>query len=308
MIRADPAVSIFVDAAAARIGARFAITGDDPIPASPMDSVAVAEVKILGVRHLEVATTSRALFRNFYLLLTDVAFDVVGRAVDVRPALAASLVRWAALLRETVVLTEEHQAGLFGELWVLRRLVSAAGSSAVESWTGHARQSHDFRFPEVELEVKTTGSSRRIHTINGLSQLLPSPGCRLFVVSLRLVDAGSGGETLPELISNLRSLIDGDAAALKALNAGLSAVAYRDIDAPHYPRRRKLAEPASLVPVADGCPRITRDVLAAAPAIYATDLVVAATYDVDLTGLGFADGTPEFDGIIPPSRQAGSGD
>lgn len=308
VIRADPSVVLFVDAAAIRIGARFAVAGHSPVPTSPMDAVIITEVMIAGVRHIEVATATSDLFRNFYLLLADVAFDVVERAVDVRTALSASLTRWSALLRETVVLTEERQAGLFGELWLLRRLVDALGTSAVDAWTGYARQSHDFRLPNIELEVKTTASARRIHTINGISQLTASPNCVLHIVSLRLVDAGSGGETLPEMVSAVRVRLGGDPNALQAFNVGLAATEYRDVDAPHYPRRRKLADPAVLITVDDGCPRLTREVLDMAPARYATDRVVAVTYDVDLAGLGYVDGTPEFHAVLPAPTDAGNGD
>jgi len=308
VIRAEPSVVLFVDAAAVRIGARFAVSGQSPVPTSPMDAVTITEIMVAGVRQIEVATATSDLFRNFYLLLADVAFDVVERAVDVRTALSASLARWFALLRETVVLTEERQAGLFGELWLLRRLIDAMGTSAVDAWTGYARQSHDFRLANVELEVKTTASARRIHTVNGISQLAASPNCALHIVSLRLVDAGSGGETLPDIVSAVRTRLDADPNALQVFNMGLAAAEYREVDAPHYPRRRKLADLAVLVPVEDGCPRLTRKVLDTVPIRYATDRVVAVTYDVDLTGLGFVDGTPEFHAVLPAPTDAGNGD
>lgn len=307
VIRARPYAALFVDAAAARLGARFAVSGRNPIPPSPTDAVTVREVMFEGSRHIEVASTTSDLFRNFYLLLADVAFDVVGRGIDVRAALLASLSRWYALLRETVVLPEQRQAGLFGELWVLKRLIEVVGASAVGSWTGYAHQSHDFRLQDVELEVKTTSSARRIHTINGIAQLSPSPDCRLYIISLRLVDAGSGGETLPSLISAIRSRLAGSDTAMAQFNLGLTATQYREIDAVHYFRRRKLADAAVLVPVEDGCPRLTREIINLLPALCAVDRIVAVTYDVDLTGLGFVDGTPEFHAVLPPFPNASPG-
>jgi hypothetical protein len=155
--------------------------------------------------------------------------------------------------------------------------------------------------------VKTTSSARRIHTINGISQLLPSPNCSLYILSCRLVDAGSGGETLPDLVSTVRAKLAEDSISLAQFNDGLIASQYRDVAANHYPRRRKFADPPVLVPIEDGCPRLTREIFALLPKSYASDRVVSVTYDVDLTGLGFIDGTLEFHAVLPPLPNAAPG-
>lgn len=299
VIRPDPSAVLFIDAAATRIGARFAASDNEPPPLSPLDSISVANVAIDGCRYIEVATSTAALFRNFYLLIADVIADVVGEGADVRSALAASLTRWHALLREAAVLTIERQVGLFGELWLLRRLVDVLGPSAVEAWTGPERQSHDFRLMATEIEVKTTVGARRVHTISGLTQLIPSPGCALFIASLRLEDGGAGGETLPDAVAAVRGRLGGHEDARHRFDAGLDAVGYRDVDAAYYSRRRRLADAPVIVPVEDGCPRLTLESLERLPASYATDRVVSVSYEIDVTGLGFVDNTAEFLAVLP---------
>ena len=300
VVRSDPQAAIFVDEFAARLGVRFrrdheaAWTGPNPLI-----EVTIAEVLVDGIRFLEMWTDSRDLFRNFYDLATEIITEVVVEGIDPVAALGSAVARWDTLLARPSLLSEESQAGLFGELWLLERLILVHGSPGVDAWVGPERQAHDFRVEDAEFEVKTTSGTRRVHTINGAGQLQPSPGSALYLLSLKLTDAGSGGRTLAEAVTSIDDLLGEVPDARGRFRAKLNALRYRDSDAPHYPRRRKLRDRAALILIEDGIPRLTPEVLALIDPRFAPERIERVTYDVDMDRLGFDDGTPEFLAILP---------
>jgi hypothetical protein len=153
---------------------------------------------------------------------------------------------------------------------------------------------------DVELEVKTTSGSRRVHTINGSGQLNPSTGCGLFLLSLKLANAGSGGRSLPELVAMIEAALAASPLAVLRFQAALSQVGY---DASHshlYRRRLRLRDSAVLIPVVDGVPRLTPDAIGQIEARFVTERIARIIYSIDVEGLGFADGTPRFHAVVPP--------
>ena len=300
LVRTSPGILVFTDEAAARLGARFELEANAPAaPPSALEQIAVADVTSDGRRWLEISTGAPRLYESFYRLIGQVSGSVLA---DIAPhaALARAVELWDTLVAQTAILSEERQAGLFGELLLLERLLQADVAQAVSAWVGPDRQAHDFRLGFVEFEVKTTSSAKRVHTINGVGQLSPSVGCSLFLVSTQIHDAGTGGRTLPALVDDLRGLVpSGD---LQAFEAKLETSAYAERHRAHYARRRRLRSPVVLIPVVDGVPRLTPGALAALPPGFASERIGALSYDIDVTGLGHADGSPEFLAVIPAAE------
>ena len=301
VVRATPYVTLFLDESAARLGGHFETKGGTAIPTSPLEAVSLGEVMVEGRKCLELSTRSPELYRNFFFMLADVASGIVSDGESPTDSLDRSLRNWNALLRHPEALSDERQIGLFGELWVLRRLIRSMGAAALQAWTGPRRQLHDFRLFSSELEVKTTSGVGRIHTVNGLSQLVPSAGFDLYVVSLQITHAGSGGATLEEAVEEIALELRNEPQAERLLFELLMLSGYRPQDAPRYQRRRRLLGPALLVPVVDGCPRITPEAIAAIPPPFAAERVQDVTYRIDLQGLGVPDGHPQFLVVLPPA-------
>ena len=82
---------------------------------------------------------------------------------------------------------------------------------------------------------------------------------------------------------------------------------YRPADAPRYPRRRRLLGPPLLVPVVDGCPRLTPEAITVISPSFAAERIRDVTYRIDLHGLGVQDGDSRFLEVLPAS-QAGKGE
>jgi hypothetical protein len=308
VVRPNPLVRLFVSANATDIGCTFAVSGIDSAPPSLLKEIAVRDVVIDGKRMIQISTSTAALFRPFYALLECVCESVMRENTAPQVALSHALRDWQTLLRSSLLLTEEKQSGLYGELWMLNRLMDALGpETSLEAWIGPSGQAHDFRVADSEFEVKTTTSEQRKHFINGLNQLRPSPEKRLYLVSLHLAQAGAiGGETLPELAVRTRGRFYGDSRARDKFDDLLeSGLGFHVADYPHYPRRWQLRSAPRLIPVIDGCPRLVPDALAMLPASYAIDRVVNATYQIDVEGLGFPDGSELFETILPNMSSEG---
>lgn len=296
-VSANPEVQVFTDAGAARLGFRIELTDPNAKPApSQLQEIVISEVTVEGKRHLEVSTASKALFPNFYYLAADTLADFAGGA-SALASLEASISRWEALLDQVPVLSEERQAGLFGELWFLGQLIQQHGDIAVQSWTGPTRQAHDFRIGNFEFEVKTTNSSKRVHTINGLGQLEPSPDCTLYLISIQVGDAGSGGETLADQIDEIANTIISESAKA-AFSSLLERAGYRAKDAALYPKRRRLRSEPTAIHVIDGVPRLTHAAVAGVPSAYAPALISGVIYNIDVSGLGVPASHSDFQNVI----------
>lgn len=303
VVRASPAVALFVDQGAARLGARFETAGtrSDDI-GGLLAEIHVEDVLTEGRRAVEIWTDSETLYPNFYQLIWETVSAVIDDGEEPDTALLAAVARWEALLSRPTLMSEEAQAGLFGELWLLERLIATMGPGAVDAWVGPVPQPHDFRMGDIELEVKTTSGGARVHTINGVGQLQPSMGCTLYLVSLKLASAGTGGRSLPEAVAAIETTLAGNPAVLERFRAGLSANNYDPLHADRYHRKRRLREHAVLIEVTDGVPRLTPDALGAIDLRFAPQRFGRITYDINVEGLGVSDGSDAFHAVIPPTN------
>jgi hypothetical protein len=105
-------------------------------------------------------------------------------------------------------LSQDAQAGLFGELWFLRQyLLPTLGAGAgVEAWTGCRRTNHDFQLPGGSFEIKTSVGKEHLRFHVASERQLDDTGlAALHVIFFAFAPLAASGETLPDLISSLRS-------------------------------------------------------------------------------------------------------
>ena len=154
-------------------------------------------------------------------------------------------------------LSPERQRGLFAELWWLRKLLKNKMDAvkALTSWKGSERAFHDFEHEGIVVEIKSTirKEPRKVMISNerqldnhGISSL------HLFVLTLNIQEKG---ESLPDIISDIRKIINKSSTSLHLLLRKLTLARYLDCDAEKYdskyqPRLEELFE------VRDGFPRI----------------------------------------------------
>ena len=208
--------------------------------------------------------------------------DAPGTAID------HVLTHYRDLLSSVGKLTDKQAVGLFGELLLLNHLIDRIGApSAVESWRGPRAEEHDFGLSDFDLEVKSTLSEGRTHPIASITQLDPTPGRDLWLLSVPLTDGGVTGRTLPDLIHLIANQF-ADRRLLRIFRELLDATGW-DFSQEHlYTRRFTLRDHVLAWKVTPTFPAITPATLAATGAPHTR--IRNVSYVIDLAGLPH--GTP----------------
>jgi hypothetical protein len=174
--------------------------------------------------------------------------------------LLARLKRWQQFLERSGPdgLGDEAQRGLFGELWFIRHyLVPIVGAQAVTGWTGPSMAGQDFQLPGIAVEVKTTTAKehQKLH-ITGEKQLESSPPFRILLFHLSLSSQKDTGETLVDLVTQIRTLLAPHPLSLSTFEDGLIAAGYLDHQAVRYQGTGYLKREHHFFEVKDEFPRI----------------------------------------------------
>ena len=128
--------------------------------------------------------------------------------------LVNQILRWDALFSKASIggLSKEKQQGLYGELYLLRKLLrinNVNKKKIIETWVGPLGETQDFQSDVVTIEVKTsTSSNPQTITINNERQLDNTLQPILYLYHLSIMNSKGNGETLNELIDNIRALLD----------------------------------------------------------------------------------------------------
>lgn len=198
-------------------------------------------------------------FRDvFTALVQDVAefITLVPVERDAIYAMVSRLRRWQLFLEQSSPdgLSEECQHGLYGELWVLQHIIiPQVGTTGVKYWTGSSGAAQDFQFPEYAIEVKTTVAQKPQKLfVSSEHQLDDSSGKEIVLLHLAVNLKPDAGETLPELIKDLRSSWNENPVFERLLfDAG-----YLDIHAQKYVYQRYSDQIATFYRVKSDFPRL----------------------------------------------------
>lgn len=154
---------------------------------------------------------------------------------DTVRAFGNTLLRWKNLFdtERNPGLSKEEQLGLYGELYLLRKCILANHSKSefdvVQHYVGCEKALRDFQGENWAIEVKTSAKNNpQSITINGERQLDDSKIDNLFLYHLSVEVSQFTGETLRELIVDIKKLLDKDLAAVALLNSKLFAAGYLD--------------------------------------------------------------------------------
>lgn len=198
----------------------------------------------------------------------------------------------AEILARRRGLSEDQQLGLAGELLTFLALADTEGFAfALEAWMGPLGEEHDFALPASDIEVKVTLGERRQHWISSVTQLVPTPGRHLYLLSFQLTPAGAGsGWSLPTLVELAHNADKGQASNV---DIRLDGMGYRSTDSDLYIARWTFRSKPQFFAVDDAFPAISPDVLTkSAPS---SNRIVDVRYRIDLTGLPTSDPLFSFD-------------
>lgn len=198
-----------------------------------------------------------------------IAEDLVSRVLQrSSPAAAAiTLVRrfntWQRFLRQSSggALSETKRLGLFGELATLRDLMvpTVGAAAAVECWTGPDKAPQDFQTGRMAVEVKTiVHSEPQVLVIDGERQLDDFGLEVLILAHHRVFRYRGSGQTLPELVAEIRELIGESGSAMDRFDERLLDYGYSDLHADsHYCGTGYAVKDSSHYRVREGFPRLT---------------------------------------------------
>lgn len=217
-----------------------------------------------------------------YGLLASIADGVQLDGLSVSGAAQAALQEHRNLLAGRDGLSPEKEVGLYGELLFLEHIIAEWGSErALDSWAGPLSEEHDFVFPTLRIEVKTTSSEHRRHMITSLEQLMPQRGIPLSLLSIQLTkSAHSMGRTLSQLVGSIRSLCGGPVPELEDRLAGCG---WKDEHARLYRTAWTLRSSPAAFPVEGDFPRILPALIAGQ--VPHPELVSDVQYRIDLTNM-----------------------
>lgn len=256
-------------------------------PRCHLPAIQIDQVAHHGMRMARIRTTQVTLMRDFHDLLLAVADRVVANRQSLESAFDQTVRAWNELLDSPLGMSSRKRVGLHGELAVLLSLAERDGwATAVDAWVGPKGEEHDFALTDSDLEVKTTASEVRRHTVHGLGQLDETPGRPLWFVSLRLTRGGAGGRTLGDSIKAVRDAAAAVSVAVAhRLDGALAACGWHESmpdDERWTPRDAPLVLRSTDVPGlrAHMLPDATRE------------RVSSVRYDIDVTGLQAASHAP----------------
>jgi hypothetical protein len=235
----------------------------------------------LGIRVEKVADPDDNTRFFLNLVLTELIFgdvfdvllqDLIDQLVNVAEPTQVvrvffnKLERWEALFSHysSNGLSPEQQKGLFGELFVLSKLLTTLQDSwlLVESWVGQDAAIQDFRSKDWAIEVKTSSlTTNERFAVNGERQLDDSPFENLFLFYLNLDVRINSGKRLDTIITEIRALLGFDVKALLSFNQKLISAGYFEAHAANYESTGYVIRDERIFRVAGNFPRITPPLL-----------------------------------------------
>lgn len=174
--------------------------------------------------------------------------------------------KWKELFsrRKDQKLSAQEQQGLFGELLFLRKLLLSSIDKVTTTgfWVGPDKAPKDFQSDMWAVEVKTTAANSHSGiSINGELQLDETEVEHLFLFNLVVEVLPQEGQTLPELIADIRQLLKGDNRATSVFEGKLILAGYFDFDEDFYKDRHYHIRKEQYFQVQDEFPRIKKDEL-----------------------------------------------
>lgn len=146
--------------------------------------------------------------------------------------------KWKSLFEKasSTGLNPEEQRGLYGELFLLKKLLVAFNQTGVvlSSWVGIEKQIRDFQYNNWALEVKTTcGNNHQIVHISSERQLDITNIENLFLYHLSLEVRQKSGETLNQIVDSISEFLINDFTSLNRFQNKL-------LEAGYFEQHRKL--------------------------------------------------------------------
>ncbi len=227
-------------AAVDRLGKRhllLAMSTEDPEISDRHSRGVRLETRVLDVhehesgRYLDLACIDDRGHQVFDIIASEISDGLAAGILPIGDLVRQVLGRWRRFWGQApqVLLSREHQIGLFGELWFMHVWLRPRTSArtAVSAWTGPLRARHDFNWSGLGIEVKTiTSQSRSACRIHGVDQLDNPDSGLLKLFTLRVREDPGASNSLPKLVSTVAESVEADPEAAEEFARRLTAAGY----------------------------------------------------------------------------------
>ena len=273
---------VFLPGAEGGVALRAAWDGEAVPDLSEYEHLSVSVVRTGEQAWAELLIDDPDVFRRALPVVWRIADRIQLEQACFTDAVIFTLADFTELLEGASRLSPDREVGLFGELVVVDCLISVLGGTrAVAAWRGPDGDEHDFDLGSGDLEVKSTLSEKRVHWIGSLSQLEPTPGRTLWLLSMQLTTGLAEALTIADLVGKLRSRLVG--ADLAAIEKKLYDAGWRDKYRAAMRRRFRMRSIPLLLPVDAQFPALTPARMVAAG--MSLSRLQEITYSIDIAGL-----------------------
>jgi hypothetical protein len=291
-IPGTPAARLVIDPGNETLALEIAWDGEDPPDIRDYVHIDTTTRFDKGQNWSSVRIRGIGFFHEGHPLLCQVADLVQADGIVFSDAVVTALSVYHELLSAQTRMPDRAEIGLWGELFVLATLIeSLGGEQALRCWLGgDANEERDFRFVDDDVEIKTTTAETRRHWISSITQLVPTLGRPLWLLSLQVTGAGGAdGKRLPDLIELISARLQGKARA--DFEARIADTEYSPVQPKNSFRLLGLRSRPACYRVDDDFPRLTPALLPSAPP--AANRIEEVSYTVRLDGLSPAPDCPE---------------
>jgi len=144
----------------------------------------------------------------FFLVIQDILDSIENQEnQNVIIQINSVLVKWNTFFQfdKNYILSDNVQQGLFGELYILEKLLEIKGEDVISYWTGCNAETHDFYCGKDAVEVKSSSAKGPDKVSISNEYQLDDTGIlgRLYLLYLKMKKSDVDGETLPDIIERI---------------------------------------------------------------------------------------------------------
>lgn len=215
---------------------------------------------------IDLSCTINAYVEEFTEIVKEISEKILIEKLSSETAVNDVITNWKAFWgkRPKEILSDEEQVGLLCELKVLQILCRKEPAWALDTWKGPLGEKYDFVLSNQVLEVKGTRSDNRIHTINGIDQLMkPKDKKLLFISYLVSKTRNESSLCLPDLVDEIETLVlNNHASKILKFRKLLAGTGYSPIHKDKYENCRFDIYDGVLFEVNQDFPKLTNNDLA----------------------------------------------
>lgn len=222
----------------------------------------------MGLTKFIILELSDNRFRDVFNAVADDIIKTVAQEAEEKHGVVAftnQILKWKNFfdIYGTKGLSKQLQHGLWGELWVIKSILSPIWGldSTILSWVGPGGANQDFSNDSVSLEVKTSISPpHKKFVVSNILQLIGYPDVKMFLIFIALDVRRSKTGSLPQLVKNIRDeLTKTNPHILSVFNNKLISYGYMNLHEEKYLSTGYHVRSSTLFQVVDGFPRLLED-------------------------------------------------